>query len=348
MRPSLLAPGLLAFVAPAFSQIQYRGVDWSSALIEERAGIIYKDSAGVAKPLETILVEAGINLVRQRVWVKDGDYGIDYNLELAQRAVNAGMMFGLNLHLSNDWTNPELQEIPPEWPRDIEGLVTTVYGYVLGVCNTFEAAGLHPELITLGNEINSGILSPVGSYENPENLSLLLKTASQAVRDSSLSIQPKLLIHNTLCCDPSRPQWFYDLILGAGHLTLDDFDVQAFSMYPFWGPDNNFELLKEMTSFLKSTYGKEVQIVESNYPTVCTNPTYEWPADILDIPISVAGQEIYLDRMGQVLNEAGINGYNYWEPAWVSFTSLGSSCEQAILFDTNGQAHPGLAAIGRM
>lgn len=112
------------------SALQYIGADISSVIQEERAGIVYKNQNGTIKPLEHILAENGFNMVRQRVWVTDGDHGIDYNLQLAQRVVkyeaqaltyrcdaksehSAGMKFGLNFHFSDTWTNPGLQGIPP-------------------------------------------------------------------------------------------------------------------------------------------------------------------------------------------------------------------------------------------
>lgn len=48
--------------------LQYKGADWSSVAVLERDGIVeYKNLNGEVKPLETILAENGINIVRQRV-----------------------------------------------------------------------------------------------------------------------------------------------------------------------------------------------------------------------------------------------------------------------------------------
>ena len=64
--PSLL----LLFATSALAALPYKGVDWSSLLIEERAGKTYKNAAGVVQPLETILKASGVNTVRQRIWVR--------------------------------------------------------------------------------------------------------------------------------------------------------------------------------------------------------------------------------------------------------------------------------------
>jgi arabinogalactan endo-1,4-beta-galactosidase len=57
---------LLAHAAQA--ALQHKGADWSSvAVLERDIGMVYKDTQGTVKPLETILFENGINIVRQRV-----------------------------------------------------------------------------------------------------------------------------------------------------------------------------------------------------------------------------------------------------------------------------------------
>lgn len=48
--------------------LKYRGADWSSvAVLEQDAIVQYKNFDGEVMPLESILAENGINLVRQRV-----------------------------------------------------------------------------------------------------------------------------------------------------------------------------------------------------------------------------------------------------------------------------------------
>ena len=75
-------------VVPVHGALTYKGVDWSSVIVEEKAGRSYKTTSGETKPLETILKESGVNTVRQRIWVNpsDGNYNLAYNLQLAKRA----------------------------------------------------------------------------------------------------------------------------------------------------------------------------------------------------------------------------------------------------------------------
>lgn len=104
----LLAAQLLA---PAAAKLSIHGADISSLIVEENAGISYKNTAGTKQALEVILAGAGINSVRQRVWVNpsDGSYDLDYNIKLAKRVQAQGMKTYLDLHLSDTWADPSHQ-----------------------------------------------------------------------------------------------------------------------------------------------------------------------------------------------------------------------------------------------
>ncbi len=93
------------------SSLTFKGVDWSSLLVEEGAGYTYKTTAGSVQPLETILKTSGVNTVRQRLWVNpsDGNYNLDYNLKLAKRAQAAGLNIYLDIHFSDTWADPANQ-----------------------------------------------------------------------------------------------------------------------------------------------------------------------------------------------------------------------------------------------
>lgn len=99
---------LAVFVAGVRASLTYKGVDWSSLLIEEAAGYTYKTTSGTTEPLETILKASGVNTVRQRLWVNpsDGSYNLAYNLKLAARAKAAGLNIYLDMHFSDTWADP--------------------------------------------------------------------------------------------------------------------------------------------------------------------------------------------------------------------------------------------------
>jgi arabinogalactan endo-1,4-beta-galactosidase len=90
------------------SALTYKGVDWSSLLVEEAAGYSYKTTSGTTEPLETILKSSGVNTVRQRLWVNPtgGNYNLAYNVKLGKRAVAAGLDVYLDIHFSDTWADP--------------------------------------------------------------------------------------------------------------------------------------------------------------------------------------------------------------------------------------------------
>lgn len=96
----------LTFVT-AVQALTWRGVDWSSTLIEKAAGKTYKNAVGTSQPLEKILKNSGVNTVRQRVWINpsSGDYDIAYNVKLAKRAHSAGLGIILGLQFRDTWAD---------------------------------------------------------------------------------------------------------------------------------------------------------------------------------------------------------------------------------------------------
>lgn len=100
---------------------------------------------------------------------------------------------------------------------------------------------------------------------------------------------------------------------------------------------------------LASKYNKEVQVVETNWPTSCPNPEYPFPKDQLDIPFSTAGQVEYLRRLASTLKAIpSATGINYWEPAWIHNAVLGSSCASNVLFDPNSKAYDSLSVFASL
>jgi arabinogalactan endo-1,4-beta-galactosidase len=112
-------------VAPVRCALTYKGVDWSSVVVEEKAGRSYKTTAGQAQALESILKESGVNTVRQRVWVNpsDGNYNLAYNLQIAKRAKAAGLGVYLDLHYSDTWADPAHQVSLLEYAPFFTGLI---------------------------------------------------------------------------------------------------------------------------------------------------------------------------------------------------------------------------------
>lgn len=188
---------ILLGLSAANAALTYKGVDWSSVIVEERAGVSYKNVNGNPLPLEQILVENGVNTVRQRVWVnpRDGNYNLDYNIALAKRAKAVGLGVYIDFHYSDTWADPAQQTIPAGWPTDIDNLSWKLYNYTLDAANRFQDEGIQPTIVSLGNEIRPGLLWPTGRIENWANIARLLNSAAWGIKDSRLNPKPKIMIH---------------------------------------------------------------------------------------------------------------------------------------------------------
>ncbi|KAI1279239.1 glycoside hydrolase family 53 protein [Xylaria sp. FL0933] len=339
----MLFSGLVTLIAlaaaPVRGALTYKGVDWSSVLVEEKAGRSYSSTSGTKGSLESILKASGVNTVRQRVWVNpsDGNYNLAYNLQIAQRAKTAGLNIYLDLHFSDTWADPAHQTIPSGWPTDIDNLSWKLYNYTMDVSNQFAAAGITPTIISIGNEIRGGLLWPTGKYDQLYNIARLLNSAAYGIKDSNLSTQPKIMIHLDNGWDWDTQEWFYSSVLEQGPLAASDFDIMGVSFYPFYGSGATLAALKTSLTNMASTWGKEIVVAETNWPTSCPSPAYAFPSDLTSIPFSAAGQTTFMQKLAAVV--AGVSngkGIFYWEPAWVDNQALGSSCASNTMF-----AYPG-------
>ncbi|KAK4625788.1 Arabinogalactan endo-beta-1,4-galactanase A [Fulvia fulva] len=334
--------------------LTYKGTDWSSLLVEEASGTTYKNTNNAVQPFETILQTSGVNTVRQRLWNDPADetYILTYNLELSQRAQAAGLNVYLDFHFSDTWADPAHQSTPSAWQDyGIDDLAYAVYNYTLATMNAFQTAGIPLSLVSIGNEISAGLLWPLGDMstsDGPYNVARLLHSASAGIKDSDFTTQPKILIHVDDGWDYDKQEWWYDTILAQGPLTDQDYDVQAVSYYSFYNSAATLAALEASLTQLRGEYGKDVMVVETDWPTSFPNPSEAFPSDVEEIPFSAAGQSEWLEKVADVVEDAGGSGLFYWEPAWLGNAGLGSSCEDLLMFDWEGRALSSVSTFGSL
>jgi len=345
---------LLLLATTALAALPSKGVDWSSLLIEEKAGKTYKNSAGQTQPLETILKSSGVNTVRQRIWVNpsDGNYNLDYNIKLAKRAKAAGLNIYLDFHYSDNWADPGKQVVPAAWKSFAkDALVKQIYDYTNNVINTFATNGLNLDIVSIGNEITPGLLFPIGklgSGEGAANVAALLKSASKAIKESNMAPKPQIMIHLDNGWKWDTQKWWYDTVMTAG-LSASDFDIQGISYYPFYNAAATLSALSSSMGNMASRYGKQIMVVETNWPSYCPNPSTAFPSDTKSIPISVDGQIQWMKELGKRVSAAPNGkgtGLFYWEPAWIANAGLGSSCGWNLMVGDDGKVMSSLAVFG--
>lgn len=212
--------------------------------------------------------------------------------------------------------------------------------------NTFAASKIPVEIISIGNEIRNGLLWPLGDISNFDNVAKLLHAGSSAVKASHLSETPKIMIHIDNGWSWDQQQYFYDSLLATGILEASDFDLIGVSYYPFFNEEATLSSLESTIASLVSTYNHDVLVVETNWPVSCPNPEYTFPADLQPIPFSIDGQTTFLSEVANAVSSAGGVGLYYWEPMWIDNGALGSSCEDNLLVESDGQVRDSVAVFG--
>jgi arabinogalactan endo-1,4-beta-galactosidase len=231
-----------------------------------------------------------------------------------------------------------------------DALVKQVYDYTKNVMDTFQKNDLALDIVSIGNEITPGLLFPVGklgSGEGAKNVAALLKSASRAIKESTLSTKPRIMIHLDNGWKWETLKWWFDTVLNSGGgLSASDYDIQGLSYYPFYNPSATLSALSSSMANLVSRYGKDVMVVETNWPSYCPNPSSAFPADTKSIPINVDGQVQWMKEVAKrVAAVSRGTGLFYWEPAWIANPGLGSSCGWNLMVGDDGKAMSSLAVF---
>lgn len=334
------------------------GIDLSYVNQVEDHGGVYKDSGRIKDPFR-IMKDHGANTVRIRLWhtpkwVADLNNGkMYYDLQGAKktirRAKENGMAVNLDIHYSDRWADPAHQEPPAAWANlSLALLKDSVYNYTLQVLNYLKDKNLVPEMVQVGNETNSGMLWPVGKVENNnwQNFAALVNSGVRAIRDfsASSSIKPKIILHVAQL--QNAEHWTRSLVSNG----VTDFDILGLSHYAKWSTVPTMEEVENKIKALKTTYGKQVMIVETAYPWTGNNAdTYTNIISAADMAkgyeISPEGQFRYMKDLTQTVIRGGGTGIMYWEPAWITSKlndgwGIGPSWENNAFFDFNGNVLP--------
>ncbi|SOE20224.1 arabinogalactan endo-1,4-beta-galactosidase [Spirosomataceae bacterium TFI 002] len=331
------------------------GADLSYVNEVEDCGATFRDNGKIRDPYG-IFEDRGANIVRLRLWhsptwtsystLPDVKKSID-------RAHKEGMKVLLDFHYSDNWADPAHQIIPAAWKNitDTKILGDSLYYYTIAVLNELYKESLTPEFVQVGNEINSEILMQKPTAENPktnwQRNAALLNRGLDAVTDFNKNRGMKIQTMLHVAQPDEALEWFGN----ASKNDLRNFDWIGLSYYPNWSKHNLDELGK-VISQLKSSYNKEVMIVEVGYPYTFRNidkadNVLGDNAGLDGYPVSPIGQLSFMIDLTSHVAQAGGKGVIYWEAAWVSSScktqwGTGSHWENATFFDAtqNNEALP--------
>ncbi|GAA0478591.1 arabinogalactan endo-beta-1,4-galactanase [Actinoplanes capillaceus] len=359
MKPSLTVAAFLAVAlipAPAVahdsSAWRMRGADVSTLQRSLELGQRFYDVRGRRDNPYDILKQAGANYVRLRIW---NDPASGYSnkakvLEQARAAKARGMKLLIDFHYSDTWADPGKQYTPAAWVgHDLAQLQKDVYDYTYDVCTSLKKQGTTPDSVQIGNEINVGMLWPVGYVNNSDfgPLATLLNAGYDATK--ACSRRTEVMVHTALAGNIGAAHWFYDGITAAGA----KWDVTALSYYCMW--HGTLDNLTTVIGDVTDRYGKPVVIAETAYPYTTEN--YDHLENIITssapcdgIPATPQGQAQEFAAVQSTARAAGAIGVFYWEPTWTGIDgngwdtedieNSGNAWENMATFDDSGRINP--------
>lgn len=321
-----------------------RGMD--NALLEKQEAarvsqnLTWWKDAGSAADVLQMLKNHGINMVRLRPTsmppyatqpasgpcVQNLCYAETeaQDLDLAKRAKNLGM--SVELTLLFDGGNSA--SMPAQWTTDsFAQLQTDLYNYVFQEIERYRSGGAMPDLVAIGNEVDTAFLNgndPGASFSNFAQLQIAgMKAVRAAAGDTSIGAAlpaPLICIHIT-------PAWDLTSFFTQANSYSIPYDAICQSYYPFLhGPltpgqaagSNPNQQPVEQTVLNKaaSSIGKPIFLIE-------TAEHYENGFDANDpwYPPSDANQRQFLIDLDSVLRNLPGNlamGFEYWDPAGVN------------------------------
>jgi arabinogalactan endo-1,4-beta-galactosidase len=160
-----------------------------------------------------------------------------------------------------------------------------------------------------------------------------LKQATKACRESCPSA--KIIIHSERAATPSVLTDFFDRMKNAEL----DYDIIGLSYYPYFHGKLTI-LANALNTLENKNYGKQIQIVETGYPSQWAVPG---TTEAVDYDYSVDGQKQFITDLIELLAEHPlVNGLSWW---WAEANANGCTGDlkngwyNAGLFDnSNGKA----------
>jgi len=285
---------------------------WYTQMVSQSEYKFYTQK-DVAEPCLTVLQSVGINAIRLRVWLNPTggwcNQADTVTKALAAHALGQSVM--IYFHYSDTWASGSSQTPPAAWKNyNLSQMESAVASETSSVLTAIKNGGGTVSWVQVGNEINSGMLFPIGevggSGDNSfPNLAGLINAGYNAVKTVFPSAQ--VIIHLSSGENTSDFTWFFSNLKSAG----GKFDVIGMSSYPYWSGLSWQTQVTDVTTTMKtmtSTYGVPTMVCEAGYlesdPTDCKS---------------------YLTALIAAAKANGCLGVFYWEPECYGNWPVGSN-----------------------
>jgi arabinogalactan endo-1,4-beta-galactosidase len=314
-----------------------KGADLSFVPEALSANVIYKYNNELCDPIK-LLKQKGGNYIRVRLWHSPTNSHSSFEevRELSKRIRAAEMNLWLTVHYSDTWADPGHQQIPQAWANlSFQQLKIEMANYTRQIMREIK-----PDIIQIGNEINSGFLHPHGHLIQQEAQCLdLIKTAITVVNNERRAT--KVMLH---FAGIDGANWFFNKMTGL------NFDLIGLSYYPIWH-GQNLNLLNQTITQLGQQHQKPVILAETSYPfTLGWN---DWTNNVVGLnehlipayPATPQGQKDYMLALKNLISSnIHAKGFCYWGGEWTAFrgpqATNGSSWENQAFWDFSNNALP--------
>lgn len=328
----------------------FRGID--NALLEKQEsaraaiGLTWWKDAGQPLDVLAMFKNHGINVIRLRPtsappYSNPSQSSCSGNacyaetdaqdLDLAKRSKN----LGLSVELTLLFDGGSSASVPPAWANHtLAQLQTDIYSYVKAEIMMYRQAGVMPDLVAIGNEVDTGFLGSLGSPTGADftGFASLQMQALQAVADAAADTSIGPAVPPPLTCIHITPAWDLTQFFTLANQNGITYDAICQSYYPiFHGPLTDAQAAEsnpgdkpveqDVLVAASSNIGKPIFIIE-------TGEHYENGFQADDpwyTPPSIAEQQQFLlDLQGVqegLPNNLGM-GIEYWDPAGVTIPSL--------------------------
>lgn len=221
--------------------------------------------------MELLRDDCGVNSIRLRVWVNPDEKwnSIPDVVAKAVRADSLGLRTMIDFHFSDTWADPGHQVMPRAWENmSLEEVEKALAAHVTETLTALKDAGVTPEWVQVGNETTPGMMLPLGSVDNPENLTRLNNAGYDAVK--SIFPEAKVIVH----LDGGHNPWIYDRMFDLLESNGGKYDMIGMSLYPYWaeqsGETGGWQKISDdcmaNIQHLHQKYGKPVMICEIGMP----------------------------------------------------------------------------------
>ena len=317
--------------------------------------------------------------------VGGGTNDLEKTIELAVRAKEVGMKVLLDFHYSDFWADPGKQYIPDEWKdlvvqtgqtaelewdgetelKDSDGatIMRPVYdcsavesnleAFTKDTLLTMDNAGVFPDMVQIGNEINNGLVHPCGEWIKFKpwtydgGLALLqagINGVEAAERETRKEAQ--IMLHLA----EAGQKWDFQEMFTAFDSAGLAYDVIGASYYPMW--HGSIGGLADNLNNISAVTGKPVVIAEVSYAFTTQGNDDPTPNSFSQSDVAIgkflATEQGQATAVREVMNAVASvpknlgAGIFYWEPAWIPvqgagwISGEGNGWENQALFDYNG------------